>query len=67
MEGDFRIDQWLVQPQLNSVVGPDNTSIQLEPKVMEVLVYLADRPGEVIAKEILLQALWGSGSRTFSY
>jgi DNA-binding winged helix-turn-helix (wHTH) protein len=59
MEGDFRIDQWLAQPQLNTIVSPDNSTIQLEPKVMEVLAYLADRAGEVVSKETLLQALWG--------
>ncbi len=58
MEGDFRVDQWLIQPQLNTIVSPDNASIQLEPKVMEVLVYLADRAGEVVSKESLLQAVW---------
>src|SRR5512136_1483420 len=59
MEGDFKLDQWLVQPQLNTVVGPDNTPIQLEPKVMEVLVYLADHAGEVVSKDTLLRSLWG--------
>jgi DNA-binding winged helix-turn-helix (wHTH) protein len=59
MEGDFRIGQWLVQPQLNTIVSPDNTTVQLEPRVMEVLAYLADRAGEVVSKESLLQALWG--------
>ena len=37
MEGDFRLDQWLIQPQLNSIVSPDDTAMQLEPKVMEAL------------------------------
>jgi len=59
MEGDFRVDRWLVQPQLNAIVSPDNISAQLEPKVMEVLVYLADHGGEVVSKQTLLQALWG--------
>ena len=59
VEGDFRIDQWLIQPQLNTIVLPDNSTVQLEPKVMEVLVYLADRAGEVVSKKSLLQALWG--------
>jgi hypothetical protein len=43
MEGDFRIDQWLVQPQLNAIVSPDNATVQLEPKVMEVLVFLSEQ------------------------
>jgi len=55
MEGDFRIDRWLVQPQLNAIISPNNATVQLEPKVMEVLVYLADRAGEVVFKKRLLQ------------
>jgi len=58
MEGDFRVNRWLVQPLLNAIVSPDNISAQLEPKVMEVLVYLADHAGEVVSKGSLLQALW---------
>ena len=58
MVGDFRIEEWLIQPQLNTVVHPDNGSAKLEPKVMEVLVYLADHAGEVVSKESLFQAVW---------
>ena len=62
MQSDFKLDQWLVQPQLNTVVDPDNKTIQLEPKVMELLVYLADHAGEVVSKDALLQALWPRNS-----
>jgi len=58
MEGDFRVDQWLVQPQLNTIVSPDSATIQLEPKVMEVRVYLAGHADEVLPKERILQAVW---------
>jgi DNA-binding winged helix-turn-helix (wHTH) protein len=58
MQGDFRLDQWLVQPQLNTVVGTDNRPVRLEPKLMEVLVCLSDHAGEVVPKGTLLQALW---------
>lgn len=58
MEGDFRVDKWRVQPQLYTVIGPDNTTTKLEPKVMEVLVYLADHADEVLPKERILQAVW---------
>ena len=40
MEGDFRVGDWLVQPELVSITRGDKT-VHLEPKVMEVLVYLA--------------------------
>jgi DNA-binding winged helix-turn-helix (wHTH) protein len=58
MQGDFRLEHWLIQPQLNILIGPDNVSVQLEPRVMEVLVYLAERPGQVVSKETMLEAIW---------
>ncbi len=58
MVDDFRIEDWLVQPQLNTVVHPDNGSVRVEPKVMEVLVYLADHAGEVVSKEAVFLAVW---------
>jgi DNA-binding winged helix-turn-helix (wHTH) protein len=59
MEGDFRIDEWLIQPHLNTIVGHDEATTQLDPKVMEVPVCLADRADEVVSKKGLLQDLWG--------
>ncbi len=57
MQGDFRIGDWLVQPQLNLIVGSGRENM-IEPKVMEVLVYLAERPGEVLHKERIIQGVW---------
>lgn len=31
---------------------------RLEPKIMQVLVYLSQRPGEVVSKEQLMKAVW---------
>jgi DNA-binding winged helix-turn-helix (wHTH) protein len=50
-------DSHHVDPSLNSVTGPAGT-IRLEPKVMQVLVLLAAHPGEVVAKERLIQTVW---------
>jgi len=58
MEGDFRIDRWLIQPQLNTIVSPANAAIQLEPKIMDVLVCLAQHAGEVLAKGRIIQTVW---------
>src|SRR5262245_28720852 len=58
MEGDFRIGQRLVQPRLNTVVV-GGRELRIEPKVMEVLTYLAGRAGEVVPKETLLRDVWG--------
>lgn len=60
MEGDFKLDQWLIQPKLNIVIGSDNTPIPLAPEVMKVLFYLADRAGNVVSREALLQDIWGN-------
>jgi len=54
---DFRIGPWLVQPSLNTV-SQNGASTRLEPKVMEVLVCLAEHTGEVVPKETLLQTVW---------
>jgi len=64
MESDFSIGRWRVQPQLNLLLGPENQSIQIEPKVMEVLVYLAEHAGIVLPKERILQAVWPDTSVT---
>ena len=57
MDGDFRLESWLVQPSLNTVSRND-ISIQLEPKVMSVLICLAAHSPEPVSKEKLLQNVW---------
>jgi DNA-binding winged helix-turn-helix (wHTH) protein len=57
VQGDFRIGDWLVQPQINSV-EKDGQTWHLEPKVMQVLVHLASHPNEVLSKDRLLEAVW---------
>jgi TolB-like protein len=55
--GDLRIGSWVVAPSLNSISSEDRT-IRLEPKVMKVLLCLAQHPGETLSKEHLFQAVW---------
>jgi TolB-like protein/DNA-binding winged helix-turn-helix (wHTH) protein len=57
LDGDFRVGPWLVAPSLNNV-SRNGTTVQLEPKVMSVLVCLAEHPGEPISKEKLLRTVW---------
>lgn len=57
-QGDFRLGGWLVQPSLNRLSRQGRT-VHVEPKLMDVLVFLASRPGEVTSKEELLEAVWG--------
>ena len=58
MDDDFRIGSWLIQPQLNRIEGPAGKATKVEPKAMEVLVYLAQHSKEVLAKERIIQAVW---------
>jgi len=48
---------WLVEPSLNSV-SRSGSSIRLAPKVMGVLVCLAEKAGEPVPKETLIQTVW---------
>src|SRR5580693_9368415 len=57
MEGDFRLGEWRICPQLNSV-QKDGTTVRLEHKFVQVLVCLAGRPGEVVSKEELIRTVW---------
>src|SRR5437899_2095684 len=57
VHGDFQLGAWMVQPSLNTVSRNGKTT-RLEPKMMEVLVCLAEHTGEVVPKGKLLQAVW---------
>jgi adenylate cyclase len=57
MTREFRVGEWLVEPNLNCLtLGSQKTSV--EPKVIEVLAFLAEFPGEVLSKEQIIQAVW---------
>src|SRR5262245_37468184 len=55
----FKLGSFEVRPLTGEVSGADGTS-HLEPKVMEVLAALAQRPGEVVEREELLRRVWGA-------
>lgn len=57
MQGDFFINDWLIQPQINTVEKGGRTW-HLEPKVMQVLVYLSSHPNQVLSKERLINSVW---------
>ncbi len=54
---NFILGEWLVEISLNRVSRRGVTT-RLEPKAMEVLVYLAERAGAVVPKEELISAVW---------
>lgn len=53
----FQIGGRLVEPGSGRLMH-DGRSIKLEPKVMGLLVYLVQRPGQVHSREELEQAIW---------
>jgi Tol biopolymer transport system component/DNA-binding winged helix-turn-helix (wHTH) protein len=53
----FRLHERLVDPSLNRVTSGGQT-VQVEPKIMQVLVALAERPGEVVTREELMARVW---------
>jgi TolB-like protein/DNA-binding winged helix-turn-helix (wHTH) protein/Tfp pilus assembly protein PilF len=57
VEGDFQVGPWLIEPSLNAV-SHNGESIHLAPRVMGVLVCLAQHPGQSVSKEVLLQTVW---------
>ena len=51
----------LVDPASNQVLIKNGVSAQiakLEPRMMRVLVLLAERPGEVLSREFLIETVW---------
>jgi TolB-like protein/DNA-binding winged helix-turn-helix (wHTH) protein/Flp pilus assembly protein TadD len=55
--GEFRLGDWLVRPGLNQLSRED-TVVHLRPKVMNVLVHLAEHGSGVVSKEELIDAVW---------
>jgi Tol biopolymer transport system component/DNA-binding winged helix-turn-helix (wHTH) protein len=54
----FRLGNVLVRPA-SHLLEVDGSPSRLEPRVMRLLVVLAQRPGEVLGREELLQSVWG--------
>ena len=54
---DFRLGEFLVQPSLCRISCAERT-VHLRPKVMDVLVCLAETPGKVVSKPAVIDAVW---------
>jgi TolB-like protein/Tfp pilus assembly protein PilF len=57
MAREFRVGEWLVEPELNSI-KKGSKKVSVEPKVIEVLACLAEHPGEVLSKKQIMQSVW---------
>jgi len=53
----FQIGDWRVDPDTCELEKDGNT-VKIEPKVMQVLVYLAENAGQVASRESLEAAIW---------
>jgi DNA-binding winged helix-turn-helix (wHTH) protein/TolB-like protein len=58
LRSGFRLGDHLVQPGQNRIVRSDGEA-RLEPRVMEVLVCLAEHAGEVVSRDTLYERVWG--------
>src|SRR3954452_17307254 len=53
----FRVCDRLVDPSLNRITIAGRT-VQVEPKIMQVLVALAERPSELLTRDELMARVW---------
>jgi TolB-like protein/DNA-binding winged helix-turn-helix (wHTH) protein/Tfp pilus assembly protein PilF len=56
VQGDFKLGEWLVSPSVN-LISKNGDGTRVEPKAMQVLLYLSEHPG-VVTKEQLISAVW---------
>ncbi len=54
---EFRLGPWLVRPEMDTIEC-DGPPLHISPKAMEVLVCLARRQGQVVAKDEVFQEVW---------
>jgi tetratricopeptide (TPR) repeat protein/TolB-like protein/DNA-binding winged helix-turn-helix (wHTH) protein len=59
----FYLQDLLIEPASGRVSGP-GFETHLKPKAVEVLLYLAARPLELVTRDELLQAVWGENTGT---
>ena len=55
---DFRLGEATIKPALRTMSGPGG-SADVEPRVMQVLIVLAEAAGGVVTREALFQRCWG--------
>lgn len=55
--GPFQLSAWRVDPALDTV-SRDGETLKLEPRMMRLLLCLAEAPGSVVSQERLLAEVW---------
>lgn len=56
-QAQFLVNEWLVDPTVGRMFH-GNREVRLEPKAMEVLVYLAEHAGEAVTRRELEDNVW---------
>jgi TolB-like protein/tetratricopeptide (TPR) repeat protein len=54
---DFHLGDWLVEPSLNRLTRAEDVH-HLRPRLMDLLVFLAQHPNQVVTKDQLLEYVW---------
>lgn len=60
LQAGFRLNHCLVQPLQNRIVCDNEEPVHVEPRVMEVLVCLAEHASDVVSREVLNKQVWGN-------
>ncbi|MDA8020748.1 MAG: winged helix-turn-helix domain-containing protein [Thermoanaerobaculia bacterium] len=55
--GSLRLGDWLIEPSRN-LLTDDSQQVSIEPKMMDVLVFLASRAGQVVTKSDIADTVW---------
>ncbi len=55
----FLIERCTVEPALGRVTSHDGQVTHLEPKIMQLLVFMAEHADEVLSRDALLNSVWG--------
>jgi DNA-binding winged helix-turn-helix (wHTH) protein/WD40 repeat protein len=58
-DAPFRLGEWLVEPRLNRLSRGEE-SIQIELKMMDVLVCLAERANELVTRREIIDTVWAT-------
>jgi|GEM_PF-3628546 len=53
----FLIGDWQIDPASGHIIQ-SGQAVKLEPLVMDVLIYLAARPGKVVSREEMEATIW---------
>jgi DNA-binding winged helix-turn-helix (wHTH) protein/TolB-like protein/TPR repeat protein len=56
-EAELQIGEWQVRPSLNRLAR-DGETASLPSRFMDLLVFMARRPGEVVSKDEIIEAVW---------